>query len=376
MKKIYFVIILAFFAVFSYANDINEVPNDHIYLEGNASRADHNEFFQTNFRMEAMSLGYTIAEKKNDAGYIYRYNVVPNMVMYSDGVQRLAPPDEPQYILQISVVRNTDNSELLSFNFPFTDLDEMYEYNQYIFFRAAVNIPPAEGTSSSQSTKAAVANAVAKVIDTSWKDKWIYFRASFDYPITFYTLQPNGLYEGKSLWNGSDIKNPDSFSIPLNHRVNALPGATVGVEIQFLNFMSVEFSFQVNFGDTVDNKFINMAAGAQLKFPLKFVNSLVIEPYGAFTYPLKKSEIFNSFPPYDVGGGVQICTKGGKNGAFFIDVNYMFSLENAAMNNLYKVKGSNDDTAYLFKNPKDVNYKRFVIGLGVGYKFGLINRKK
>jgi len=366
MKKVYFVIILAFLAAFSHADDVTEPPNNNIFVEGTASRADQREFFQTNFNMEATALGYNITEDRDEAGYIYRYSVVPNMVMYDDGIERSAPPDEPQYVIQMSVIRNEDDFEVLSYSFLFSDLDEIYEYNQFLFFRA--NLPFAEGEEK----------VVYISPDTSWRDKWIYLRVSFDYPITFYVLQPDGLYEGKSVWNGPKdaIKNPDLFSIPLNHRVNALPGATVGIEVQFLKFMSVEFNFQINLGDTVNNKFLNMAAGAQLKFPLKFVNSLILEPYGAFTYPLKISNIFSSFPPYSIGGGIQVCTKGGKNGAFFVDVNYMFSLKNAAMYNQYNIKDSEGNKSYLFEHPEFINYKRFVIGLSAGYKYGLFNRKK
>jgi len=366
MKKVCFVIILAFIAGFSYADDVVETPNNNIFVEGTASREDHREFFQTNFNMEATALGYAITEDRDKAVYIYRYNVVPNIVMYSDGIQRLAPPDEHQYVIQMSVIRNTDDLEILSYSFPFSDLDEIYEYNQFLFFRAS--LPPAEGEEK----------IVYVAPDTGWREKWIYLRVSFDYPIAFYVLQPDGLFLGKSIWNGTNIDSPDSFSIPLNHRVNALPGATVGIEIQFLRFMSVEFNFQISMGDTVDNKFLNMAAGAQLKFPLKFADSLMIEPYGAFTYPLNKSDVFTSFPLFLIGGGIQVCTRGGKNGAFFIDVNYMFSLKNAAMKNPYETKSTDGSgsTEYLFSNPKSIMYNRFVIGLAVGYKYGLFNRKK
>jgi len=363
MKKSFFIIILALLAGFSYADDV-EPPNNLIYVEGTAVRADQREFFQTNFIMEATALGYALTNDKSEAAFIYRYNVVPNMVVSDNGMQQLAPPDEPQYVIQMSVTRTIDDLEVLSYSFPFTDLDEIYVSNQFLFFRAS--LPSAEGEEK----------IVYVAPDTGWKNKWIYLRVSFDYPISFYVLQPDGLFNKKSVWNGTDINAPDDFSIPLNHRVNALPGATVGIEVQFLNFMSLEVNFQISMGDTVKNSFLNMAAGAQLKFPLKFVESLILEPYGAFAYTLKSSDVFASFPPMAIGGGIQICTKGGKNGAFFIDVNYMYSLKKAAMKNQYKAKVSDGSTEYWFENPKAINYKRFVIGLGVGYKYGLFDRKK
>jgi len=367
MKKVYFVVFLAFFAVFSYADDVIEAPNNNIFVEGTACRIDHSEFFQINFYNEAKALGYTITEDKSEAGYIYRYNVIPNMVMYNDGVERQAPPDEPQYVIQMSVIRNEDDFEVLSYSFLFTELDEIYEYNQFLFFRA--NLPFAEGEEK----------VVYVSPDTSWKNKWIYLRVSFDYPITVYELNDKNLYKEKSVYNG-DISNPDQVSIPLNHRVNMRPGATIGVEIQFLNFMSAEVNFQINFGDTFNNWFLNTAFGAQLKFPLKFVNSLILEPYAAYSHLVgKTSPKFKDFPRDLFGGGIQVCTKGGKNGAFFIDVNYMYSIKKqAAMINPYKTTPieDTDGVKYLFQNPQNINFNRFVIGLSAGYKYGLFNRKK
>jgi len=367
MKKVCFVIILVFFAAFSYADDVIEAipPNNNIFVEGTATREDHREFFQENFLMEATALGYTITEDKSEAGYIYRYNVVPNMVMYNDGIKRLPPPDEPQYVIQMSVIRNEDDFEVLSYSFPFSDLNEIYEYNQFLFFRA--NLPYAEGEEK----------VVYVFPDTSWRNKWIYLRVSIDYPITFFLLQPDGLYEKVALYNG-DIKTTNDFSIPLNHIFTAMPGLTLGIEVQFLNFMSIEGNFQISLGDTVKTWFFNMAWGAQLKFPLKFADNLMIEPYAAFTHQFKTpKDVFKEFPPFSIGGGVQLCTKGGKDGAFFVDVNFMYSLKKAAMKNQTEYySASEKKTKSWFKNPEVINYQRFVIGLSAGYKYGLFNRKK
>jgi len=75
--------------------------------------------------------------------------------------------------------------------------------------------------------------------------------------------------------------------------------------------------------------------------------------------------VFDSLPLLGVGGGVQIGAKGGKSGSVFIDVNYMYYLGDTKIHNPY--------TDY--PNPSIINYRRSVIGLGVGYKFGFINRK-
>ena len=118
-------------------------------------------------------------------------------------------------------------------------------------------------------------------------------------------------------------------------------------------------------GDTRNDTFINLLAGAELKFPIKYFENFMIEPYAAFALPLMVSDIFHDFPPFALGGGLQFGTKGGKNGALFVDIKYMLCLTDAVMFNPY---------GELFPKPSVIHYQRFVIGLGVGYKFGFIDR--
>jgi hypothetical protein len=191
---------------------------------------------------------------------------------------------------------------------------------------------------------------------------------SFDYPITFYLLQGNGLYQG-SLYSG-DYDDPTGFD-PLDHSVIAMPGLTVGVEFQFLNFMSFELNYQFSLGDTRVNSFLNMAFGAELKFPIKFAH-ILFAPYITFFYPITVSDIFVDFPPFAAGGGVQFCARGGKHGAFFFDIKYMLSFHDAVMKNPYLAYPEENQ---LYPEPSVIHYKRSMIGIGVGYKFGILDRK-
>jgi len=109
-----------------------------------------------------------------------------------------------------------------------------------------------------------------------------------------------------------------------------------------------------------------MAASAHLMFPMKLKN-VVLGPYGAFLYPLNVSDAFSEFPMFFFGGGLQIGIKGGKSGMLFLDVNYMTSMEDVYMFNPYG--------PLLAPNPLEIHYKRFSIGLGLGYKFGFGDRK-
>ena len=353
MKKTLLFIVLLFSAVLSFAQSI---PNNFLFIEGIAENDDHREFFLTNFAIEANTFGYTVTKTKQEAAYTFRFSVVPNTVVI-DGVQRPAPPGDNQYVLKIYLIDNTENMVVLRFDFFFTQLVEMYEYTQLIFLRATVYIPPA--TRGGGIRPAAVSGSS----DKGWQNKWLYLRASLNYPIVFHSLLPKGLVGGQAVYEGT-FEAPNEL-IPIDHKIQPQPGLTVGLEIQFLNFMSLEANLQMSLGDTSTYTHFNAAAGAELKFPIK-TSSLVIEPYLAGNYQLNTSPIFSEFPTLSAGAGVQVAAKGGNLGAFFVDINYMQSFTEVLMKNPYGI---------LAPNPDFIHYSRFVIGIGIGYKFGFFDRK-
>jgi hypothetical protein len=194
------------------------------------------------------------------------------------------------------------------------------------------------------------------VVVDHWRNKWIYIRASFDYPITFYTYpEPSGIY---------NESNPTDYSV-LDHKVLPFPGITLGFEFQFLNWMSAEGDFKVNFGDPLSTSFIP-AMDFQIKFPLKPSIHFMIEPYGMVTFPTTTATDTLEFPLVGFGGGVQFGVKGGSMGAFFVDVNYVHYVGNVVTKNTDKNK----------QMPASISWTRFSIGLGIGYKIGFFNRKK
>jgi len=349
-KTLFFTALFLLILAFSFAQDI---PNRYIFIEGTAENAEHYDFFLSNFQMEAGAAGYTVTESKEEASHTVLFNVGPNTKTDSNA-------DDNKYVIKTSLINNADDFEILFFDFFFTDLDEMYVHNRDLFQTATLYIPPFTEDDM----------IVIAPLDNRWKNKWIYLRLSFDYPITLYNLKTDGLEGGKMALYNKDIPG---FYDPIGQIVWAMPGLTAGVEFQFLNFMSLELNFQMSLGDTRDKKFINMAAGAELKFPIKFKNTMLI-PYGAFTYPLNISKnVFTEFPLYAVGGGIQFCARGGKHGAFFIDVKYMFSFSDAVMNNPHL---ANPDKQPYTPDPEVIHYRRYVIGLGIGYKIGFFDRKE
>jgi hypothetical protein len=370
----YKVLFFSLFLVLAMSSFARELPNRRLFIEGTATRPDHLDFFLTSFNVEAFGTGYLLAETKENAGYIFRFNVTTN-----PDWQNAATPDETQFILTVSLLRNSDSFEIFTFDFFFDTIEEMLDHNQLIFLRAARLIPPFTEIDMvivqevlevpviqevEVVREVQVVREIRSPVNSDWKNKWLYLRTSMDYPITFYALKSDGLFGGLAVYEGP-FENPGSFATE-THQVSPMPGMTVGLEMQFFNFMSLELNFQLSMGDTRNNNFINMAAGAELKIPIKLFQNFVIGPYFAFVYPLNVSEdVFSEFPEYAIGGGVQVGTVGGRHGSFFIDIKYMHSFTDAVMYNPHRE---------LFPEPPVIHYQRFVFGFGIGYKVGLFDR--
>jgi hypothetical protein len=235
----------------------------------------------------------------------------------------------------------------------------MYEYNQYLFLLTTMNIPKSE-----------VPDQGAYPIvqeDEDWRNKWLYLRVSFDFPITFYELKGDGLVAGVGAYYEDESGKVIRVS-PLDNKVVALPGMTLGLELQLFKWLSIEPKFMTGWEYLNDKDFFDLAAGLEVKFPLKIVRHIMLEPYAVVLFPfLAPNEIFDSYPSIGFGGGLQLGIKGGKPGILFIDINYMyFGLGDIGLRNPF---------GELYPKPEVIHYDRSVIGLGLGYKFGLVKRK-
>ena len=305
----------------------------------------HSRFFQENFAMELRGAGYTGAGSYADCDYILNLEVKPNMILYDDGTSEQASIDEKQFVLLISLVRNADKIEVVCFSYLFDTTDEMHEFNLYLLYAAMANVP---------------ISRITTVTDDNWRNKWFYIRFSFDYPITFYQLLSiNYLY-------GPDPGNPGTNIFrPIDHRISPYPAATIGIELQYLNWMSVEFNFNLSFSDPMSNAFIP-AIQIEQKFPIKPSNHFMLEPYAAISFPLNTSIRALHFPRMGVGGGFQLGVKAGSSGAVFVDVNCLYFLGDVIMRN--------EDAIYI--NPHEIHYSRYVIGFGIGFKTGFFNRPR
>ncbi|WP_461257991.1 hypothetical protein [Treponema sp. R80B11-R83G3] len=172
------------------------------------------------------------------------------------------------------------------------------------------------------------------------------------------------------------MTNPVGDIAPLDNKFANMPGISLGLEFQFLNFMSIEPRAQISMEELVKDHLMYTALfSVNLKFPLKFLKFVVIEPYGLAAYPMRfpgKLEIFTSYPQYILGAGIQVAMKVGKSGALFFDVNYMFiNFGETKMVNQFALP-PND----LYPTPIEIHYDHSILGFKIGYKFGFFNRKR
>ena len=347
MRKTSFFVVFLLFAVSSF---VIALTNRSIYIEGTVEQPAHMAFFMTNFGLEASALGFSVSDDKDQAGHTFNFQVRSHADEYDPSIR---------HIIFISLVNNETDIEIVSFGWPFAELEDMFEYNRFLFHTAAVHIP---GLNEVVEVVELVEVVMEAPVDDSWKNKWLYLRASVDYPITFYMLQPTGLIGGQGAYAGP-FDNP-AFVQHLDHKIFPQPGITLGAELQFLDYLSFELNLQMHMGDPENLYFFNMATGAQLKY-IKKTRNFMFQPYGAFQLPLNVSPEFSKFPSYAVGAGIQVGVRGGSSGAFFIDLNYMLFPGDVYMKNPY---------GDLAPNPSEIHYKRFTIGIGIGYKYGLYDR--
>jgi len=289
------------------------------------------------------------------------------------------------FIFQLILKNQKTNKAILLQNLLYHSIEDVYDFFPLLMF----NIYSKINVKQTPDKQVADIQTPDKQADTEtdtedWRNKRLYLRVSFDFPITFYTLKSDGLSVNNGLYNPGP---PAKMAAPLDNKIVALPGMTLGLEKRLFNWLSIEPNLQIGWeylGWEYLNKhkdFINIAAGLQLKFPLKFISNIMLEPYGAVSYPipiksspvLTASSVFDSYPMFAYGGGLQVGMKGWKQtGSFFIDINYMYYSDfdpnhrDAVLQNPYKD---------LYPEPKVIHYQRTVLGLGMGYKFGVTNRK-
>ena len=289
--------------------------------------------------IEAKAAGYDVTENTSAAKYNIKFTVE-----FDQSTQK------SKFV--VSLVRISDSYVIVSMEYLFSDEEEMLLYSQLVFFMLMANLPDNEV-------------AASEPVDDNWRDKWLYISPYYNYSIMLLALRSEGLHAGVGVYNETlTVINPQ------DNKIISMPaGLGLGLEFQFLNFMSIEPGVQISQDEVVsDHLMYNLLLSLELKFPLKFFRNVVFEPYGIVAYPKrfpKDLEIFADYPKYVFGGGMQIGVKVGKGGALFFDVSYMYYGDTPIKNPYGEYT----------PNPPEIHYDHAVLGFSVGYKFGFLNRK-
>lgn len=340
MKKFTFVSFLLLFSIAALyaANSKNITLN----IQGSGS-PNFVEGFKFALTVEANAAGYKVTENVAAADYYIKFTVEFDQI-------------EQKSKFIVSLVKVKDSSVIVTMEYFFADEEEMMLYGQLVFFLLMSNLPESETASAAPE-------------DDTWRNKWLYINASFDYSLMLLSLKGDGLIGGLGIYNGK----PDDPTIvaPVDNKIVPMMGAGLGLEFQFLDFMSIEPHAQISFEETVINYFVySLLFSVELKFPLKFFRYFVIEPYGLAAYPMRfpvKDDIFeiDNYPEFFFGGGIQIAVKAGKIGALFFDVSYLY-LGDTPMTNHYNE---------LYPKPEVIHFDHSVLRFSIGYKIGFFDRK-
>jgi len=351
-------VLLLFFCSFSAIYAANS-RNITLIIQGTGQKAFVDGFKEA-LTIEAKAAGYEITENQNEAKYSIKFTVE-----FDQSQQR------SKFV--VSLVKLSDSTEIISMEYLFADEEEMLLYSQLVFFMLVANLPDNEVV-------------VSEPVNNNWRNKWLYISPYYNYSLMFLELKGDGLIGGIGIYHtvdgtdSTDNGNVDRIAPLDNKIIPMILGAGLGIEFQFLDFMSIELGGQISLEEVVlKHKMLNILGSAKLKFPLKFLRNVVFSPYGVVGVPIFRIptglEVFDNyssqetkiggFDSYSFGGGIQIAVKSGNDGALFFDVSYMLCGDSGIKNQFGE----------LYPNPTTIHYKHSNLSFCVGYKFGLFNRK-
>ena len=179
--------------------------------------------------------------------------------------------------------------------------------------------------------------------DDSWRNKWLYVKASAIWtPRVYLGLEPSTYY--------------NNF------------GGGLGAELHFLNFMSAEMNIEIapdwiRYDRKLDDRYLDLVMEIPLliKFVFKPSWYFMLEPYAGVQFNI--SLFRNTVPPlFSWLIGMQYGVKVGK-GVIFVEPRFAMDIGRS---------GLNVPRAGLATNA----YRRLIIYLGIGYKFGFFSRVK
>jgi hypothetical protein len=275
----------------------------------NGGELAHRSYLQENFSMEALAAGYSVVDRAPDSDYTLTMNIKPNMVYYDDGTTEQAPPDEPQWTLDIILSFTADGAEIVQLGFLYTNIEEMNDYNLYLLYQIMANVPLTKDLGEFI--------PVIELEDDHWRNKWFYVFLSMDYNIPIYTPHVREIF----FTHSEDQQGIVTANVQVDQVVTLGPGITFGGELQFLDWMSAEAALSFSVGRLEGLSHVNGLVGAfstSVKFPFKPLKHFMIEPYIGAVFPLSLSG--GNVPRIGLQGGFQVAVKLGSMGGLFFNI--------------------------------------------------------
>jgi hypothetical protein len=285
--------------------------------------SEQQQYFYDNFKMELEGAKYPVVTALDQSMYSLPLRISNNPYF--------GQPGEEEFVLTIVLNNTKDGNEVVRFEFPFTDLQKMYEWNLFLVYRTMGNAVSyydydAEGSPVDPDPKSD--NEVL------WRDKWLY------------AIGTVGIDSGHLILAGT---NQLSMGI-------IMPVASVGAEFQFLNFMAAGLDIKLRLlTDGSSNALFTPALALWLKGVWKPGRVFMIEPYAGLEAAVS---IGGSAPWLWGDAGVQLAFKSGARSSIVLDL------------------GATVGLAGSLRFPGDKEYNALRFSASCGYKIGWFDRKK
>jgi hypothetical protein len=253
-------------------------------------------YFQDNFKMELIGANYPVAETQDASLYSIKLDIREN-----PDFDTLTPASDENraFLLGITLERSADNAEIVSFAFPFNDLESMADWNLFLLYQALANayIPEEETPPPPPPTL---------TIDDRWRNKWLYLGLGAGVDSTHFVEDST-----KRLFWGV-----------------VMPAASVGMDIQFSNLLSLSLGLaRLRELYTGEKWVFSASVPAALKLMIKpdytRFSNVMLGIYGGAEYSLN----FGGEAPWlSAMGGVELGIKGGSRSAWTLNAEAGYSL--------------------------------------------------
>jgi hypothetical protein len=296
-----------------------------IFLERTSGGTSaENQFFDENLSVELAAANYSVTTIRTQADFI----LIPTVVVEAD-----APAETPHSIVLRLVQNNPEQTEIIQAGIAYDEVTEMYQWNLYLIYQVMANVPMSKA-------ETAAAEVEPSPIEHYWRDKWIYLSVAGIYNPQYIIDNIIGEW-----WPTS----PTSFT------------GSVGIEVQFLNFLSMELRIRPDIlyyepAKEGGGPLFNLALPLSIRFIAKPGDIWMLEPYlgAAINIPLSEQL---KLPPVTILAGIQAGVKLGSAAAVFFGLEFDYDYE----------------MTYHFGNRFHAG-KRVQMLFSIGVKFGFNNR--